>query len=172
MTVSADYEQVVTAERNSELLWGTFGETMIFHGVGKVTAGIDLGQMSVTDIQVVDPVTVKIHLPPSRIFDDLPILDTERSQVLDRDTGLLARSDPQLETQMRQTAEAQILAAARESDLLSRADYNAQQQMLMILQGLGFQNVIFSDQPLPPATPYVQEVPKGFVLTPPATTAP
>ena len=172
MTVSADYEQIVTAERNSDVLWGAFGETMIFQGVGKVTAGIDLAEMAIEDIQVIDPVTVQIHLPESKIFDDLPILDTEKSKVLDRDTGLLARPDAQLETQMRQAAEAQILAAAQESDIVERADYNAQQQMMTLLQGLGFENVIFSDDPLPPATPYVQEVPKGFVLTPVVTPVP
>jgi len=168
MTISADYEQIVTSERNTDLLWGLAGETMIFQGVGKVTGGLDLNNMSAEDIQVVDPVTVRIHLPPSIIFDDLPVLDTERSKVLDRDTGLLTQADPQLETQLRQVAQEQILAAAYESDLLSRADYNAQLQIAALMQGAGFENVIFEDEPLPPATPYVQELNKGEVLVTPA----
>ena len=168
MTVSADYEQIVTSERNTDLLWGLAGETMIFQGVGKVTGGLDLNQLTAVDIQVVDPTTVRIHLPPSIIFDDLPVLDTERSQVLDRDTGFLTQADPQLETQLRQAAQEQILAAAYESDLLSRADYNAQLQITALMQGAGFETVIFEDDPLPPATPYVQELHKGEVLVTPA----
>ncbi len=167
MTVSADYEQIVTSERNSDILWGAVGETMIFQGVGKVTGGLDLNQLSTDDIQIVDPTTVRIHLPPSIIFDDLPVLDTERSKVLDRDTGVLTQADPQLETQMRQAAEAEILAAAYDSDLLGRADYNAQLQITALMQGAGFETVIFEDEPLPPATPYVQELNKGEVLTTP-----
>jgi len=88
--------------------------------------------------------------------------------VLDRDTGLLTQADPQLETQLRQVAQEQILAAAYESDLLSRADYNAQLQIAALMQGAGFENVIFEDEPLPPATPYVQELNKGEVLVTPA----
>lgn len=167
MTISADYEQIVTAERNSDLLWGAFGETMIFQGVGKVTGGIDLSNMSANDIQVIDPTTVRIYLPPSIIFDDLPVLDTERSKVLNRNTGILTQADPQLETQMRQAAQQQILAAAYDSDLLDRADYNAQLQITVLMQGAGFENIIFEDAPLPPAVPYVQELDKGEVFMTP-----
>lgn len=167
MTISADYEQIVTSERNADLLWGALGETMIFQGVGKVTGGLDLSSMSANDIQVVDPTTVRIYLPPSIIFDDLPVLDTERSKVLDRDTGILTQADPQLETQMRQAAQAQILEAAYNSDLLDRADRNAQLQIMALMQGAGFENVIFEDAPLPPAVPYVQELDKGEVFVTP-----
>ncbi len=167
MTISADYEQIVTSERNTDLLWGLAGETMIFQGVGKVTGGLDLNQLTEDDIQVVDPTTVRIHLPPSIIFDDLPVLDTEHSKVLDRDTGLLTQADPQLETRLRQAAQEQILTAAYDSDLLDRADYNAQLQIAALMQGAGFENVIFEDAPLPPATPYVQELNKGEVFMTP-----
>ncbi len=168
MTISADYEQIVTSERNSDLLWGAVGETMIFQGVGRVTGGIDLNELTADDIQVIDPTTVRIHLPPSIIFDDLPVLDTDRSKVLDRDTGILTSADPQLETQMRQAAQKQILEAAYESDLLNRADQNAQLQISALMQGAGFKTIIFEDDPLPPFTPYAQKLHKGEVLTTPA----
>ncbi len=168
MTISADYEQIVTSERNKDILWGAVGETMIFQGVGRVTGGIDLNELTADDIQVIDPTTVRIHLPPSIIFDDLPVLDTDRSKVLDRDTGILTSADPQLETQMRQAAQKQILEAAYESDLLNRADQNARLQISALMQGAGFETIIFEDDPLPPFTPYAQELHKGEVLTTPA----
>ncbi len=167
MTVSADYEQIVTSERNTDLLWGALGETMIFQGVGKVTGGLDMSQITEGNIHVVDPTTVRIHLPPSIIFDDLPVLDTEKSKVLDRDTGILTQADPQLETQMRQVAQEQILTAAYNSDLLDRADYNAQLQITALMQGAGFETVIFENAPLLPAMPYVQELNKGEVFMTP-----
>jgi hypothetical protein len=38
--------------------------------------------------------------------------------------------------------------------------------MRSFLQGLGFEEIIFTDTTPPPVTPYVQEIPKGFVGTP------
>jgi hypothetical protein len=165
-TASYELEKVITASSNQEILWGALGESMIFVGYGKVIAGIDFDEMSTNDLYVVDPDTVMIVLPSAKIFDDLPVLDNERSFVADRDTGLLARADPTLETQVRQTAEREILAAAAESDILATANLNGQTFILNFLHGLGFENVIFSDGTMPTPPPYVQEVPKGMVLTP------
>jgi hypothetical protein len=165
-TASFEFQQVVTAETNREILWGALGESIIFVGYGKVYAGVDLARMSVNDLQVLDPVTVQIHLPPAEIFADIPVLDTERSYVADRNTGILKRADPELETQVRRAAEQAIKEAAAESQILARADYNAQEYMRAFLQGLGFTNVIFMASPPEPAPPYVQPIPKGFAVTP------
>ncbi len=165
-TASFELEKVVTAESNQEILWGALGETMIFVGYGKVVAGVDLAEMTVNDLHVVDPDTVMIVLPPATIFDDLPVLDNDRSFVADRDTGVLTSADPELETNVRRAAEDAIMEAAQESNILDIANTNGQTFMLNFLQGLGFENVIFSDGTMPTPPPYVQEVPKGMVLTP------
>ena len=167
-TASFELEKIVTAESNQDVLWGALGETMLFVGYGKVIAGVDLADMSADSLHVVDPDTVMIVLPSAEIFDDLPVLDNDRSYVADRDTGLLASADPELETEVRRAAEDAILEAANESDILQVANTNAQTFMLNFLQGLGFENVIFSDGTMPTPPPYVQEVPKGMVLTPEA----
>jgi hypothetical protein len=110
-----------------------------------------------------------VHLPEAKIFDDLPVLDNERSFVADRDTGLLAGADPELETEVRRAAERTIKEAAADSGVLERANANAQQYMLNFLQGLGFENVVFTDEPPPTPPPFEQEVPKGYeVITPTA----
>lgn len=171
ITLSANYRETFIAQRNDDVLWGALGEKLVFEAYGTVVAGIDLSQMNEDDILVVSPGIVWIKLPQAKIFDDLPILDTDLSYVADRDTGLLTRADPELETQVRRKAEQEILTIAEESDLLTRANVNAQQEIQKIIAGLGFEVVFFEDD-LPPATPYVQDVPKGYVLTPEATTAP
>jgi hypothetical protein len=166
-TASVEMEKIVTAERNNDFLWGVMGESMIFVANGKVVAGVDLSQMTPEDVQVVDPVTVMVRLPQAAIFDDLPALDNDKSYVADRDTGLLAGADPQLESEVRRVAEQRLREEALASGVVETAEYNAQQYMLGFLQGLGFENVIFTEDVPPTPMPYVQEVPKGFVLATP-----
>jgi hypothetical protein len=166
ITISSEFEKVVTAERNQEVLWGALGETMVFVANGTVAAGIDLSQMTPEDIQVLDPVTVQIHLPPAQIFTEYSGLNNEKSRVIDRDTGLLTRADPQLETQVRQIAEQEIIEVAQGSNLLQEADANAEKEIRQLLEGLGFVNIEFWDETPPPAPTYNAEVPKGYELTP------
>jgi hypothetical protein len=164
-TASIEMEKVVTAQRNQDALWGVLGESMVFVAHGKVIAGVDFAEMSVDDIQVYGPDTVMIRLPPAKTFDDLPALDTAKSYVADRDTGLLTRPDPELETEVRQLAESEIRLAAQESGIVELANTNAQNYMRDFLMSLGFTNVTFTDDtPPPPSQPFVQEVPKGYIL--------
>lgn len=166
-TASIEVSRNVEASRNNDMLWGMMGEKLIFEAHGLAVAGVDLSNMTPADIQVVDPTTVMIHLPSAIIFEDLPLLDTEKSRVLDRDTGLFARADPQLETLVRQEAEIQLREEAFSTELLVTADFNAQAIMLTFMQGLGFENVIFTEGTPPTVEPYQQTVPKGYVLVTP-----
>jgi hypothetical protein len=166
-TASVELQKNVIAERNNDILWGMMGETLIFEAHGLAVAGVDFANMTPADIQVVDPTTVMIQLPPATIFEDLPLLDTQSSRVLDRDTGLFASVDSQLETLVRREAESALREEAMATDLLEVADYNAQQFMLTFMQGLGFETVIFTDSTPPTVEPYVQEIPKGYVLVTP-----
>lgn len=166
-TASMELEKNVIAERNNDILWGMMGETLIFEAHGLAVAGVDFENMTPADIQVVDQTTVMIHLPPATIFEDLPLLDTETSRVLDRDTGLFASVDPQLETLVRQEAEAALREEAVGTDLLEVAEFNAQQFMLTFMQGLGFESVIFTEDIPPTVEPYEQVIPKGYVLVTP-----
>jgi len=163
-TASYSFEKVLRAEREQDLLWGVFGETMLFVAHGEVIAGVDLDQMQEEDVQVVDPDTVMVHLPAAEIF--YVVLDNEESYVADRDTGLLTRADPELETIVRRRAEDELRRAAEESDILGRANENATVYMRDFLQSLGFEEVIFTDAPPPEPPPFEQEVPKGYAVTP------
>lgn len=171
-TASYEIEKVVTAEDNADQFFGLVGESLIFVAYGKVYAGVDLSQMSTEDLVVVDPVSVMVHLPEAQVFEDIPALDNERSYVADRDTGLLTRADPELETEVRQAAEVAIREAATQSDILERANGNAEAYMRNFLTGLGFTNVTFTDETPTGVTPYVQPIPKGYELAPVVTATP
>ena len=168
-TTSYSFQDVLQIERNQDRFFGAFGESLLFVAYGDVIAGVDLSKMQPEDIQVVSPSAVNVRLPAAEIF--LSDLDNERSYVADRDRGLFASVDPDLETTIRQEAEARMNEAALENGILEMADQEAQKFMLSFLQELGFEEIVFSDQPLPPIEPFVQEIPKGFVLTPVATPA-
>ena len=167
-TASFEFEKVITAETNQDVFWGTLGESMVFVAHGKVYAGVDFADMAVDDLQVYDPQTVYVYLPDVQIFEDIPILDNEKSFVADRDTGIFTRADPDLERQVRLAAEEAIEEAANESEILERANANAQEFMTNFLTGLGFENIIFTDKTPEKAPPFVQEIPKGFAVTPEA----
>ena len=161
-TASMSMEKIVTIEKNQDQLFGVFGESILFVAYGDVYAGVDLAEMQPSDMQVVDPTTVMVHLPPAEIH--ITALDNERSYVHDRDRGLFASVDPDLETQVRNEAEAQIKAAAQEAGIVDVADENAREYIRQFLGNLGFDNVIFTDSPPPPAPAYEQQIPKGYYL--------
>lgn len=172
-TASYEMEKIITAESQQDgLLDMLLGESMIFVAYGKIYAGVDFSRMTAADIVVVDPTTVRVHLPEAEIFSDIPVLDNERSYVADRDTGLLTSADPELETRVRQAGEQAIREAAMNSDILGRANSNAQTYMRNLLGGLGFSNIEFTPTTPEPAAPYQQEIPKGYYLLPTATPAP
>lgn len=161
-TSSYTLQKVVTAQRNQDVLWGALGESLVFVAVGDVIAGIDLSQVQIEDLQIIDPQTVMIHLPDAQVLHYA--LDNEQSYVADRDKGLFAHVDPQLETQVRQAAEKEILEEALSAGILQEANENARANMESFLSKLGFSNVTFTDAPPPPAPPYEQEIPKGMYL--------
>lgn len=169
-TASYELEKVVTADSQQDgLVDMLLGESMVFVAYGKVYAGVDLQEMSEQDLVVVDPDTVMVHLPEAQIFTDIPVLDNTQSYVADRDTGLLTKGDAELETRVRQAGEAAILEAAQNSDILERATFNAQQAITQLLQGLGFTEIIYTQDVPSPAEPYEQVVPKGYFLLPTPT---
>ncbi len=172
VTVSMKLERIITAERNNDIMWGLLGENLLFVAHGHVEAGIDLSQLRQEDIVVVDPETVMINLPPARIYEEKPILDTERSYVANRRTGLLTRADPQLETDVRREAEQQLIQAARESELTAEAQRRGELVVDALVRAFGFTNVVFTDGPPPQVAPFQQEVPKGYILTPVPTAVP
>lgn len=163
-TASYSFQDILQIERNNEMLWGIFGESLLFVAYGDVIAGVDLAQMEPEDLQVVSPTKVIVRLPEAEIF--LTDLDNERSYVADRDIGLLTQGDPQLESLIRQEAEKRMEETALANGVIDMANEEAQTFMRSFLQNLGFEEIVFTETTPPLVTPFVQEIPKGFVLTP------
>jgi hypothetical protein len=70
-------------------------------------------------------------------------IDSAKTRVYSRETGLLVPSDPNLETQVRQEAERQLLEAAMADGILRTAQQNAATTITSLLQGLGFEKIEF-----------------------------
>lgn len=163
-TSSYSFQDIIQIERNNDLLWGAFGESLLFVAFGDVIAGVDLAKMQPEDLQVVSPTEVIVHLPEAEIF--FARLDNDRSYVANRDMGLFTKGDTELETVVRREAEDRMHEAALANGILDRADEEAQTFIRSFLQELGFETVTFVENTPPVITPQVPEVPKGYVVTP------
>jgi len=89
----------------------------------------------------VDGKQVHLRLPPPQIFSTR--IDSAKTRVYSRQTGLLVPTDPDLETQVRQEAERQLKEAAMADGILRNAQQNAASTILSLLQGLGFEKIEF-----------------------------
>jgi len=163
-TMSYSFQDVIQIERNRDLLWGAFGESLLFVAYGDVIAGVDLAKLGPDDLQVTGPESIIVCLPEAEIF--VTDLDNQRSYVADRDIGLFTDGNKDLETTVRREAESRMLEAAHGSNILDQAQSEAEGFIFSFLEGLGFTEVTFVDSAPPPIAPYEQEVPKGFSLTP------
>jgi hypothetical protein len=157
-------QDVLQIERNPDVLWGAFGESLLFVAYGEVIAGVDLAKMESQDLQVLSPTKVAVRLPEAEVL--IATLDNQRSYVANRDRGLLAGVDADLETMIRQEAESRMLEAALENGIIEGASDGAQAFIAQFLSELGFSEIEFSQNELPLVTPAIPELPKGFVTTP------
>jgi hypothetical protein len=115
------------------------GEKLLLMVHGEVVGGVDLGRIGPDDVRVTGK-TVEIKLPPAEIFSAR--LDSERTRVYSRDTGLFSRTDPNLETLVRREAERDLREAALKDGILEAARRNAGTTLVSLLRGLGFENVV------------------------------
>ena len=101
-------------------------------------AGIDLSQLTARDVQIQGR-DIQVHLPPAQIF--VTSLDNAKTRVYSRATGLLVPQDPNLESEVRASAQQQIQQAALADGILTTAAGNARATVRSMLQGLGFAQV-------------------------------
>lgn len=143
-TIQYSVEKVITGETGGGTFQSLFGDKILFVGHGTVIAGIDLEKLQPEDMRFENGV-LTVRLPPAEVF--IATLDNEKSYVYDRDTGILAKPDVNLETLVRQSAEQEILKAAIEDGILEQAQLNAEAYLFKFFAALGYPNTIFiSDQ--------------------------
>jgi len=116
------------------------GDRLLMMVHGEVVAGIDFSNLKLDDVRV-DGKQIHLHLPAAQVFSTR--LDSAKTRVYSRQTGLLVPTDPNLETQVRQEAERQLQEAALADGILRTAQQNAALTISSLLQGLGFEKIDF-----------------------------
>jgi hypothetical protein len=116
------------------------GDRLLLLVHGEVIAGIDFSTLKPGDVRV-DGKQIHLRLPASQVFSTR--LDSAKTRVYSRQTGLLVPTDPNLETQVRQEAERQLLGAALADGILRTAQQNTTSTITSLLQGLGFEKIDF-----------------------------
>jgi hypothetical protein len=144
-TIQYSIEKVVTGETGQGTFGFIMGDKLLFVAHGTVIAGIDMSKLNPEDMRFENGV-LTVRLPPAEVF--IATLDNEKSYVYNRETGILAKPDVNLETLVRQRAEEEILKAAIEDGILDQAQINAEAYLFKFFAALGFPNTIFVENPL------------------------
>jgi hypothetical protein len=141
-TIQYTVEKVITAEINQGVFGPLFGDRLLFVAHGYVIAGIDLSAIETKDLRLKEGV-LHVTLPDAEVF--VATLNNDESYVYDRTTGILRKSDQDLETNARQVAEAEILKAALADDILEQAQQNAEIYLERLFNTLGYKEVVFEN---------------------------
>jgi hypothetical protein len=143
-------ERVIDLSDKQSHLFGlvTTEDAILLVAVADVTAGVDLARLGADDIVVSkDGQRVSIALPPAELFHTA--LDSERTYVHTRRTGMLARRKETLEGDARKQAERALSEAALKAEILSKADENARRVVTELVRSLGFRDVHVVTRPIP-----------------------
>jgi hypothetical protein len=143
-SVHYQMEKVVSAKSSGPLPDFLTSDRILLVAHGEVVGGIDLSKIEPDDITVISD-SVTIRLPAPEILYSK--LDNDKTYVYDRQTGVFSKPNPNLETQVRQTAEQQIVQAAMEDGILEKARDNAEQVLRTLVTGLGYKDVRFEEGP-------------------------
>jgi hypothetical protein len=124
------------------------GERTLFVAAGSVNAYVDLGSIKDDGLIVsADRKTVELRLPKARL--DKPNLHHDRSYVFSQERGLIndlqALAGPPDQQRFYVAAEAKLAEAAKQSELLKRAEDNTRVMLTGMLQSLGFQVKVRQD---------------------------
>ena len=146
---AAQAEFEVTVDREVDVKWvPSFiaGDRVQFVAVGTVDAVVDFGALG-EDSVIVDNEndTVTVLMPPPVAAH--PVIDLERSGVMNRDRGVLDRlgsvfvDSPTEEISLIREAEDKIAASVADTDLIARAETSTTSTLTSLIQSLGIANV-------------------------------
>src|SRR5208283_346741 len=140
-TVIYTMDKFVTGAKENPILPDFLtGDRLLMMVHGEVVAGIDFSNLKFNDVKV-NGKQIHLHLPAAQVFSTR--LDSAKTRVYSRQTGLLVPTDPNLETQVRQEAERQMQEAALADGILQTAQQNAASTISSLLHGLGFEKIDF-----------------------------
>ncbi|GAB2453065.1 DUF4230 domain-containing protein [Streptomyces incanus] len=144
---TGNFQVVVDLEKDTRFLPDAIrGSRTLYVGAGTVDAYVDLGKLGKDDVQVdEDRTSATLRLPHARL--GTPALDPERSYAVSKERGLLDRlgdlfsDNPNSEQAVQKLAVRHIGAAAKESELTTRAESNTTGMLEGLLRSLGFTKV-------------------------------
>lgn len=138
-TVTYTMDKIIEGDRQSTVLPDFLvGDRLLLVVHGETIAGVDLAALKPENISVHDR-DVTVHLPEAQIF--VTRLDSSRTRVFSRITGLFVSADPNLESQVRAKAEQQLREEAASGGILNTARQNAASTVSNLLLELGFEHV-------------------------------
>jgi hypothetical protein len=142
----ATFEVNVDVENDVDLVPSFIaGDRTSFNGIGTVDANVDFSTLSTDAVVLADDGSVAVTLPEPTYTK--AVVDPARSHVMNRDRGLVDRvagvfsDDPTSEQELYVLAGKKMDAAARESDLVAKAEANTTSMLEGLLGKLGFTNV-------------------------------
>jgi hypothetical protein len=134
-------DKVVEGDRTSQYLPDILtGDKLLMIVHGQAVAGVDLSQVQASSVQI-DGRSVILTMPPAQLLS--VSIDNSKTRVYSRITGLLVPADPNLESEVREKAEADLRQSALDSGILTTAEGNARATLTTMLQSLGFQQITY-----------------------------
>lgn len=142
-------EAVVPTKSDRTLAGYVIGSTnLLYIAYGEVRAGVDLAELTATNVQVTGGNSIQITLPPPKILDSK--IDLSKSNVFDYSRGFLGLGPdvaPELQEKAQQEALIKIEEAACQENLLAEANRRAEVTVGQLLATAGFEAVTVTTQP-------------------------
>lgn len=140
-TVVYTMDKIVTGEKESTILPHFLaGDRLLLMVHGEVIAGIDFQMLKPGDVQVSGK-KVRVRVPQAQLL--VTRLDSSKTRVYSRQTGLLVPTDPDLESQVRDDAERELRRSALADGILQKAQENSRSTITSLMQSMGFEEVQF-----------------------------
>lgn len=140
-TIVYTMDKIVTGEKQSSILPDFLaGDRLLLMVHGEVIAGIDFAGLKPEDVEA-NGKKIRLHLPQAQLL--VTRLDSSKTRVYSRQTGLLVPTDPNLESQVRDSAERELRRSALADGILKKAQENAQSTLTSLMQSMGFVEVQF-----------------------------
>ncbi len=140
-TVVYTMDKIVTGEKESVILPNFLaGDRLLLLVHGEVIAGIDFQTLKPSDV-VVNGKKIRMRLPQAQVL--VTKLDSAKTRVYSRQTGLLVATDPNLESQVREEAERDLRRSALADGIMQKAQENARSTVTSLMQSMGFEDVQF-----------------------------
>src|SRR6202012_1616947 len=134
-------DKVVEGDRTNQYLPDILtGDKLLLIVHGQAVAGGDLSSIQASNAQI-DGRSITIAMPAAQLLS--VSLDNSKTRVYSRITGLLVPADPNLESEVREKAEADLRQSALDSGILTTAEGNARANLTTLLRSLGFQQITF-----------------------------